>query len=75
MFIPTFLSCKDLIFLGIKYMVLVPERIVQTLQVKFGLRDTQDMIKMFLFAAPFQPGLLKFLIRSVLEGGPKFAKK
>ena len=56
-------------------MVLVPERIVQTLQVKFGLRDTQDMIKKNLFAAPFQPGLLRCLIRSVLEGGPKFAKK
>ena len=43
------------------------------LQVHFKLRGTQDMM-IFLFVAPFLPDLLSYLIRLVLEGGPKFTK-
>ena len=38
----------------------------------FVLRGTQDMMKSFAFAASFLLVLLKFIIRSLLEGGTIF---
>ena len=49
-------------------------RLQKNLKVHFKLRGTQDMVKTFSFASPFQPGLLRCLIYSVLEGEHKSKK-